>query len=400
MKKLLTAILALSLLLSLCACTDGSAETTTQSTTSAPEPTTEETLPVSSPEQLPMAAISLPAVTETTEAEDGTVLFRYTYQSMSLVMPDQEVADAIIIDYLSHLDTAALSAQSLAQSAKSSYTGGSWTPYFNDVLYSPTRIDHNVLSLYGENVSWSGASHPTRTCITANYDMVTGDRLTLGSILYDATALETLCDLVVQQLDAIAEEKNLTSKYGLTVKNLLSTDESHYEAWYFTGTGLVFCFSPYELAPYASGVIAAEVPYEKLTGVIDDAYFPVEQDAAAGSLNTALLTEENADSFSQIAEIILDTEGQMIFLYTEDSVLDVKLEIGTMNASGDSFIRNYTGFAAPYLTPGDAIMLQHSFGEEAVIQVQYYSNNQKFNGYLILENDTVLLKEEPHTSVS
>lgn len=398
MKKLLIMLLALSMLLSLCACTEGGSETTTQSTTQAPEPTTEETLSVSSPEQLPMAAISLPAVTESTEAEDGTALFRYTYQSMSLVLPDQEVADAIIIDYLSRLDTAALAAQSLAQSAKSSYTGSSWTPYFNDVLYSPTRIDHNVLSLYGENVSWSGASHPTRTCITANYDMVTGDRLTLGSILYDATALEALCDLVVQQLDAIAEEKNLTSKYGLTVKNLLTADESHYEAWYFTGTGLTFCFSPYELAPYASGVITAEVPYDKLTGVIDDAYFPVEQDAAMGTLKAELMTEENVDSFSQIAEIILDTEGQMILLYTEDSVLDVKLEI--MNSNGTYFTKNYTIFAAPYLTPGDAIMLQSSFSEDAVIRIEYYSNDQKFSGYLVIENETILIKEEPHASIS
>lgn len=404
MKRTITFLLILSLLLCAAGCaatpTDPTDTKFTTAATTQP-PASWQTEPSVTVSQQIMTAVSIPAEKSITYAQDGTPVFRSVMQDMQLVMPDQEVADRIIFDFLSRVKDAASNAEQLAAFAQSSYTGSSnWNAHFLDVLYDPMRIDLNVLSLYGESVTWSGGAHPSRHCITANYNMVTGDPLTLGSILYDAQALEPLTQLVIAQLEQIAEDKYLAGDYAQTVTQRLTADESLYEDWYFTRTGLCFCFSPYEIAPYASGVITAHIPYDQLTGLIDDAFFPVEYDRAAGSLQAALLSKENANSFSQIAEVILDPEGEMLLLYTQGALQDVRLDVGSMNEDGTYFTKEYTAFASAQLTPGDAVMVQLSKTGRTVCSVQYYSNDQTNQAYLIYENGTVTLEEAPSASIS
>ena len=52
-----------------------------------------------------LLSVSVPAVTETSSADDGTIIFQYTYQHMSLILPDAAVANKIIIDFLNRVDT-------------------------------------------------------------------------------------------------------------------------------------------------------------------------------------------------------------------------------------------------------------------------------------------------------
>ena len=163
MKKIFSVILVICLLLSLAACkkknkkpANNSINPTnpvagTQSPTYNPPMETDDTL----------VSVSVPAVTENTTHTDGTVLFQYTYQSMSLVLDKPQVADKIILDFLNRVDSTSASADSIKEMAKSAYGGnGNWIPYLYHITYNPTRIDHKVLSLFGNNVVFNGAGHP------------------------------------------------------------------------------------------------------------------------------------------------------------------------------------------------------------------------------------------------
>lgn len=333
-------------------------------TSSEPLPTiTESNPPITETQEIPtettqafsqqhMAAISVPATTESLTSSDGTILFQYTYQNISLILQDPEVADKVIIDFLNRIDSTRVLADETAQMAQAAYNSSdTWIPYLYHVIFNPTRIDHDVLSLFGTNVLYSGAFHPDRTCLSANYDLITGDVLTLASIMSISATTDDFCQLVLEGLSEMSEGNYLYNNYSDTVKQRFMTDASQDEAWYFSQSGLCFYFAPYEIAPYSSGVISVEIPYEKLSGLIHDAYFPAERDATEGTVNVIPFEQADLKTFSQIAEVMESKDGNMYLAYTDTSVQDIRIIVS--NAAN-----SYTIFAAYGLTPGDAIVVQ------------------------------------------
>ena len=141
MKKIFCILICLFLILAGCAKPN---TTETQDTThTAVISTTEPTAIL--PQQEAMYSVSVPSVSETTLADDGTVIFSYTHQSMMLTVPDPEVANKVIIDFLARNDTAAATADTIRKAAEANYNQSpDWTPYLYNTTYSPMRMDQVV----------------------------------------------------------------------------------------------------------------------------------------------------------------------------------------------------------------------------------------------------------------
>lgn len=366
MKRLLSALLAVCLLFSLSACRKkpkDPADNTTSNNIESPANTT----PTEAEKAL--VAVSLPTVTKETLHSDGTVLFQYTYQNMSLVLHKPQVADKIILDFLNRVDSTTESANATLEQAKTAYgRNGSWTPYLYHITYSPMRIDHEVLSLFGNNVVFSGAGHPERTCVSANYDLLTGDILTLASIKQKDVTATQFSNLVLAGLAEIADNNYLYDNYKQTVQQRFAQDASQDEAWYFTQTGLCFYFAPYEIAPYSSGVVTVEIPYEKLKNIIHDDYLPSARSTAAGKIEITPFNKVNFNNFSHIAEIITENEGSMYMLHTDGNVQDIRLILSDKTA-------NCTVFAAYNLVPGNGIMVQGNSETLKNLKITYRSGS-------------------------
>lgn len=380
MKKRIAFLLAFVLLFSLAGC--GSKPQTPPETTpvaatpettiSQTEPPVETVSPVETEsavmQQKPVTAVTVPMHTQSSYAEDGTEIFRYSYQSISLLVQEPEVADKVIVDFLNRVDPVAAAAEELAASASSNYTASDyWIPYLCRLLYEPTRIDEGVLSLFGTHTIYSGGMHPDHLNVSANYDLITGDVLTLGSIMHKDASLEGFCQLVLQELERKADELYLFEDYPKAVEKRFATDESKDEAFFFTGEGLCFYFSPYEIAPYASGTIIAEIPYEKLVGLLHEAYFPAERVYADGKLTITPFEKADLDSVSQISEAILTSGGQMHLLTSESSLQNIRVIL----TSSDPQIHEYCFFAASQLNPGDGIMIEATAEELENILITY-----------------------------
>ena len=253
--------------------------------------------------------------------------------------------------------------------AKSAYPGGgNWTPYLYHIAYSPTRIDHEVLSLFGNNVVFSGAGHPERTCVSANYDLLTGDVLTLASIKEKDATAEQFANLVLAGLSEMAEGDYLYDNYQKTVQQRFEQEASQDEAWYFTQTGLCFYFAPYEIAPYSSGVITVEIPYAKLKNIIHTDYIPSARGASSGTVKVTPFNQVDINSFSHIAEIVMDQTGDMYMLHTDGNVQDVRIVLADKAS-------NCTVFAAYSLVSGNGIMLQGSEETLKNLKITYKSGS-------------------------
>lgn len=368
MKKFMILLVVLALLL--CGCNQVSNETVPTIPTDAVEPTaaedtvpaaTEATLPpeASTPEytQQPMAAISMPLRTEYFLDGNNTIYY-YTYQDIYLNVQDQQIADAIIIDFLSRREESHAISQSLAADAESMYHGDdNWNPYFFESVYSPTRVDLGVLSLFGRNVFYNGGNHPELECMAANYNMVTGEVLTLGSILTNADSHTLLCDQVTQQMAELKDTDRLFDDYADAVQQRFSREASYDEDWFFTTDGLCFFFAPYEVAPYTSGIITVEVPYDKLVSIISDEFFPAETDSSNGKIIAERFIDADIEGFTQIAEVPLSEEGEQIFLHCDGLIRNVSLDYGSWNDDGTVFTESASVFAAYVLSPGDGIIV-------------------------------------------
>ena len=146
MRKLFAIFLCLTLLLAGCS-TDTAPTGTIPPVAPEIEPEETETpttdtdyeaidVPAAEPEDTALLSVSVPAITEQYILENGTTLFSYTAQHMELILPDEEVADRVILDFLNRVDKAQADSESVLLSAKNDYQAdANWIPYFYQIIY-------------------------------------------------------------------------------------------------------------------------------------------------------------------------------------------------------------------------------------------------------------------------
>lgn len=395
MKKFIALILTVSILFCVAGCKLPVNDEAYPTETTAPgtEPDSIAELPTVA--QLPMTAISLPVITQSEYAETDVEIFRYSYQDISLVVPDPEVADKIIVDYLNHSDIQE-EADKILTAAKNDYAekADNWTPYLAQALYKPTRVDQSVLSINGEHTFYTGGAHPETAYSSLNYDMLTGDALTLADILSSDVSAETICQMVVSILHE-QKETAYFPDFEETVKSRFEKSLTDDFDWYFGFRGIVFYFEPYSIAPYASGMIQAEIPYTQLSGILKDDYFPRETDVALGTV-MGTKHDQNLDQYTQTSEIVLDKDGDQILLYTNQMVQNLDISTVVWSSGTTAISHQYYVFATDNLTPGDAILVQADLSEDPPTLLLTYESNGKITRALISldsANNTVTLTE-------
>lgn len=358
MKRILSIILCAVFLLSGCDKPEESVTIPTElqdvATTAAPSTTPSVTVSEQTEMGTELFAVSVPATTETVEHENGKELFSFTSQHMQLILPNASAADKVVLDFLNRVDTARIDAQKILNAAHNEFeNNGTWYPYFYQILYSPTRIDHGVLSLFGTQNSYAGGIHGNKSGIAANYDLLTGDVLTLGSIMHPEATTEDFIRLINLHLKDHIEEYGIYDDYEVGVQNRLGGDENLYEDFFFTPTGLNFFFSPYEIAPYSSGIITVEIPYNELPGLIYDGYYPAEREQISGKMIADSFDLANTGKFNNMAEVILSAGAPAYAIYPEGKVENIRIYISGDNAK----MPEYTVFAAFEMAGNDAIIM-------------------------------------------
>ncbi|MBQ8621645.1 MAG: DUF3298 domain-containing protein [Oscillospiraceae bacterium] len=365
MKKLFCAFLSCVFLLTGCDMLFKPQETTAPVETQSGS---QDTIPPESiPEswQLGMTSISLPLSTQELTTDDGTLLYRFTCQTVyPPLTQDADIAESVALDLMNRIDAITATSDSIARQAQDDYTGQqNWIPYSCQILYDPMRIDSGVVSLLGRTVTYTGSNHPDQSRIAVTYDLLSGKALTLGDILEDTATAGQMAGMINMVLSAREEDFSLYSDYAQLVTARFGTDWCQDTNWYFSADGLCFFFSPYEIAPYAAGTVVAEIPYRMLTGTMLDAYFPTEQLAVDKPVEAECFGLADLDAYTQIAEVILNREGEEYLLHTEGMLFQVRIEAGQWSADGTVFTPTATVFACASLTPGDAIMVQAALSE-------------------------------------
>lgn len=368
MKRCLVITIIACLLLTFYGCkSESSTETTAYTATESLQETTDVT-PQVTVKQQPMSAVSLPVVTESEIASDGTVIFTNTYQDIALTVPDPDVAEKVIVDFLNRVEKNS-DAKSVRDSAVRAYqdSPSSWSAFASKVIYKPMRIDLGILSLSGEALTYQGGAHAQYVTKTVTYDLLTGNVLKSSDIFTQSASSDSLTSLV---LEALAEQKSsLFEDYEATVTEKFGASAEQNADWYFSCTGLCYFFSPYEIGPFASGTVVAEIPYSKLTGILKDEYFPSEKESINGKISVQAFGTADLNKYTQTAEVILNESAEKILIYTDTKVDDIRIDQMVPFYANPSYNEPCTIFATGALTPGDAILVHAS--KDTVLSISY-----------------------------
>lgn len=396
MKKLLAAILCICLALSAAACSaQGDFSPETKATTQPPDLIIDSPTEPYHPEDLtqPMHAIVLPSVTETVFAEDGTALFNLTFQKAQLILNGTDTEEKIVGDLQTRMGQVLSGAPEIESLAQEDYTEAEyWTPYFIAVGYTPTRLDQAVMSLFGNLSSYSGGPHPSLVTDSVTYDLKTGEALTLEDILSESCTAEQLSALVISSLADMKDE--LYYDYDVVLQERFSGDLQSITDWYFSRTGLCFHFSPYDIAPYSSGTVIAEIPYSELSGILQEQYLPVPVENATGSMYAESFLEDDAERFTFTADVQVHEEGSEILIYSDATVTDVRIETGSWYSDGSQYVSSATIFAADAVGIGNAIRLTADLtDEEMALRLVYRSGEQEVSAFIVYDEagDSILL---------
>ena len=306
-----------------------------------------------------MSAAAMPLIVEVCTNKNGEPIAYYTHQDLNITLPDADVAQVITLDLLNRIDKTRSKAEEVFRSAKADYSSSkSWYPYSYATTYSPMRLDQNVLSFSVLEVSYDGSPRSSQSVYSLNYDLATGDVLNLVTIFHEENFTDAICDLVIEGL-ASYDQEGLFTDYKEIVRDKFYTNTT-VESWYFSETGLCFYFTPYEIAPYASGVVVSEISYEALSGLLKDKYFPGEKLNYAGTLVAQAVTADNVallDEYDQFAHITVEPGTQQFLISAQGSVSNLRVHY---EADRNTGITECPILLMPGMGPGDGILLDVS----------------------------------------
>ena len=380
MKIFLTMLLCVCLTMSLVGCTETKPET--------PK------LPATNTDVSPhMQAVALPQINETTYADDGGTLFCLSLQQIQLLLHHTAAEEKISGELQKRTEALLTHAAQIETQAQADYPGNEyWSEYFIESSYDPTRLDQSVLSLFINTSSYSGGTHPSLETDSVTYDLQSGDVIFLDDLLTPDCTTERLYQLLLNRLENQAEE--LYYDYADALSDRFTESLHSIQNWYLSTTGLCFHFAPYDIAPYSSGTIIAELPYSTLSGILKERYFPTESTAATGSIYAETYIEDDSERFDRITDVALCEDGSQILLYSDATVTDLRIETGSRYSDFEGSTASTTVFAASSLNVGEAIHLSADIENlDALFRLVYRSGNKEYSSFITYDElgDSIVL---------
>ena len=135
------------------------------------------------------------------------------------------------------------------------------------------RADETAVSFLYSDYSYAGGVHGGTIVSSGNYDVKTGKEIVLADIVKDQDGLVEA--LKKELLDKYGEDTFFPEMPETLAKEVRQEDDLNL-TWVLEPQGVSFFFSPYEIGPYASGVLCATLPYISYGGLFTENFRPAE----------------------------------------------------------------------------------------------------------------------------
>lgn len=229
-------------------------------------------------------------------------------------------------------------------SMDASGNGETFSPYYYYQDYSVQRIDNMVFSNFAESDSYCGGAHGSQYQYGINYDMNTGEILTIADISDNTDTFISYC---TEQLLTLAADKEANGTvffegYQDNIADIISDD-----TFYFSKEGLCFISQEYMLQPYSSGTIVFCIPYEDLKDYIKADYYPTDAswdfkitDTEKEPITYTYQADFHDDVVVPMLDSFLSWTG-LLYFYGDDVQFDSLTPEAALSMAGFAIISNY-----------------------------------------------------------
>lgn len=235
----------------------------------------------------------------------------------------------------------------------------SFYSYSNYQELGVARHDSKVVSLVVLSSVYSGGAHPNTVQTAWNLDMEQRRVLTLEDVLHPGGA-ERLAGIVKSRIEEkflSLGENALFADYDETIEGAFASGAMT-PYWYLNDQGIIIFFNQFELGPYASGIVKAQISYGELEGILLESYFPGNYSALPGDL----LLRGDWEGYRKIP-ITLESDGERILIGVEGEVYQVQLsEVSWLEGTA---IGQKMLFSSNYLGQNDVIELIGGYDDES-----------------------------------
>lgn len=212
-------------------------------------------------------------------AEDGTTLLTITDFSLSIEGSGYEALQNTFDS--THPGVKVENYQYLYDGAVEHYefSPDSFYGYSSSCEAQLSRCDNTVVSFRIFTHDYTGGAHGMYAYYGETYYVESGQQLKLADIVADAesfypNAIEYINNALYEEY-----EDALFADYQNWVAESLSPAKE--SLWYMTSTGIVICFSPYEVGPYAMGAPEITLPYSECASYLHSKYLPSDGELVA-----------------------------------------------------------------------------------------------------------------------
>lgn len=230
------------------------------------------------------------------------------------------------------------------------------------------RHDSRIVSVMGLSSMYSGGPHPSTVQTALNLDLNTQTVLTLEEVIQenaDGILLDRVRTAVLEKFALVGEE-GFYPDYQQVLKNEL-TYGNMTPHWYFNENGLVIFFNQYVLAPYAAGIIKAELPYDTLEQVLRPEFMPESYSGTADGVRVSKTDPGTGTVYS-----ISFGAGDTVYIQPEGKASHVQLS--QVYFAEDIPVGESMLFSANYLDESVVIALQGDWKDEKTIYGVEYSD--------------------------
>lgn len=283
MKRLLPAMLALLLAVSLFGCAAPAAPAKSEPAQAKSEPAQANAAPASAAPETPALAWHYEITTQTTTGEakgDGDVLLATTSHELPQLIavcdgdaagqqpPSdmQKVLDAFNEGIAHYSQTALCAAEDMAATAQEQYneTDAAYRQYFNgyyeDTEVVGTRVAGDLAEVCVLECSYWGGAHGAESFRNFHFDLGTGTFFELADLTDISDKLNAeIAETVIEEIYDNGEEDWYFDDFAESIRSCEAYNVS------FEEDGAHVIFSEYEIAPYAAGLPEFVIPYEKLS---------------------------------------------------------------------------------------------------------------------------------------
>lgn len=128
---------------------------------------------------------------------------------------------------------------------------------------------NKILSVYNFVYSYTGGAHGNHGTSYTSINLSSGAKIQLEAVLLPGqkAKLNALLEKHFRKSRNVKAGESLSEVGGLFENKIEANDN-----FYITGKGIVFSYTPYEIAPYAAGEIQVFVPFSDMKGILQPGF--------------------------------------------------------------------------------------------------------------------------------